>query len=301
MDRALRRALAPVPGEPTVIREAMRYSVHAGGKRLRPMLVLAAAEACNPRAARRLRPALLEAAAAVELLHTYSLIHDDLPAMDNDDFRRGLPTSHKKFGEAMAILAGDALLTRVFERLAGIGVRHPALRLRALEVVRVVAEKAGSGGLIGGQVVDLQAAGGSPVARRGRPSGRPAVSARRTIQYIHLHKTAAMIQASLDVGAILVGASPIQRRTLQAYGREIGLAFQIMDDVLDLVGDKAKLGKRGSDLDNLKLTWPAIHGLEPSKLSAGRLAAGAVARRRWWGGGGRRLADLAGFIVRRDH
>ena len=260
------------------------------------MLVLAAAEACNPMASRRLRPALLAAAAAVELLHTYSLIHDDLPAMDNDDFRRGLPTSHKKFGEATAILAGDALLTRVFERLAGIGVRHPALRLRALEAVRVVAEKAGTGGLIGGQVVDLQAAGRKGGARRGGLQ-----AARRQGLYIHLHKTAAMIQASLDVGAILVGASPAQRRTLQAYGREVGLAFQIMDDVLDLVGDKAKLGKRGSDRDNLKLTWPAVHGLEPSKLRARRLADKAVARLKWWGGRGRRLADLAGFIVRRDH
>jgi geranylgeranyl diphosphate synthase, type II len=238
VDRALKRHLLPARSVPPKVHEAMRYSVFAGGKRLRPVLCLAAAELCGGKAR-----AVLPAACALELIHTYSLVHDDLPAMDDDDFRRGLPTSHKKFGEAVAILAGDALLTRAFELMAQArGVRPQA----ALKAIATVADAAGSLGMIGGQIVDLEMEGataGSPPGMR-NGSAAPRNGAVAKLHYIHRSKTAALIRASLRAGALLAGASPARLAALDRYGLGIGLAFQIADDVLDIVGDKKLLGKR---------------------------------------------------------
>ncbi|MBI3292606.1 MAG: polyprenyl synthetase family protein, partial [Elusimicrobia bacterium] len=227
VDRALHRALLPTTRRPPVIHRAMRYSVFAGGKRLRSILVIAAAEACGG------RPALvMPTACALELLHTYSLIHDDLPAMDNDDLRRGRPTSHRVFGEGIAILAGDALLTLAFQTIAENAKIHDVHAAVIPQVLEVVAKGAGTLGMIGGQVVDLE------MAQRRWSLANP----RAQVQYIHRHKTAALIQASVLAGALLAGASRKQQQALGLYGERIGMGFQIVDDILDLIGDKAKLG-----------------------------------------------------------
>jgi geranylgeranyl diphosphate synthase type II len=256
VDQALERLLPPEDAPPATIHRAMRYSVFAGGKRLRPVLVIAGAEAVGGAAAQ-----VLPTACAIELIHTYSLIHDDLPAMDNDDFRRGRPTSHKVFGEAMAILAGDALLTLAFGLVArnfaeeAAGAPPAALR----EVVADLAEGAGTAGMVGGQVADIEAEGTRPTAE--------------VVDYIHRHKTAALIRTALRVGAIICGAGPAERLALGRAGEAIGLAFQIVDDVLDVEGTTAELGKTaGKDLAQGKATYPAVHGLAASRARAAALA-----------------------------
>jgi geranylgeranyl diphosphate synthase type II len=278
VDEALERWL-PAGGErPTLIHEAMHYSVFAGGKRLRPILVLAAAEAVG------VRPHdVLPAAAALEMIHTYSLIHDDLPAMDDDDFRRGRPTCHKVYGEAMAILAGDALLTHAFRVLADPEAMAAAPAERRVRVICEVAEAAGSRGMVGGQVVDIL-------------SEDQAIDL-ATLQYLHRHKTGALFRASVRVGGILAGAEGTALEALSAYADRIGLAFQIVDDILDIEGITEELGKTaGSDLRKKKATFPALLGIEESRQEAMRLIAEAQQALRPFGELGWALGALAEFI-----
>ncbi|MDD5658020.1 MAG: polyprenyl synthetase family protein [Elusimicrobia bacterium] len=286
VDRVLDRLLEAKTGEPRRIREAMRYSVFAGGKRLRPTLVAAGAECCGGRSRD-----VLPTGAALEMIHTYSLIHDDLPAMDDDALRRGQPTNHKVFGEALAILAGDGLLTYAFE-IAAANARARALDGRsAAELIRILAAGAGTAGMVGGQVADLDAENWR---------GRPGPAARRLLESIHLRKTAALITASLEAGAVLAGGSGPERRRLRAYGRAVGLAFQVADDILDVVGDKVKLGKKGSDARNRKLTYVSLYGLERARREAADLAAAAHRQLRPFGTRARVLHDLADYVITRD-
>jgi geranylgeranyl diphosphate synthase, type II len=252
VDAALDRVLPPETAEPTKVHQAMRYSVLAPGKRLRPILVIAGAEAVGGRA-----ETVLDTACALELIHAYSLIHDDLPAMDDDDYRRGRLTNHKVFGEAMAILAGDALLTLAFRLVAAnaAAAAEPAVVAR---VVGEIADAAGTDGMVGGQVVDIESEG-------------KAISA-EMLDYIHLRKTAALIRASLRVGALLVGGSAAQVEAISRAGQSLGLAFQIVDDILDVEGSLAELGKSaGSDERKQKATYPTLHGLPTSKRRAREL------------------------------
>jgi geranylgeranyl diphosphate synthase, type II len=248
VDAALERVLPPEAAAPPRIHEAMRYSVLAQGKRLRPILVIAGAEAVGGRA-----EAVLDTACALELIHAYSLIHDDLPAMDDDDYRRGRLTNHKVFGEAMAILAGDALLTLAFRLIA-----HNAARVAPAVVGVVVAEvadAAGTDGMVGGQVVDIESEG--------------KVISAEMLDYIHLHKTAALIRVALRVGAVLAGGREETVDAISRAGEALGLAFQIVDDILDVEGNLAELGKTaGSDERKQKATYPSLHGLPASKARA---------------------------------
>jgi geranylgeranyl diphosphate synthase, type II len=280
VDRALDRFLPPDTVAPETIHKAMRYSVFAGGKRLRPVLVIAGAEAVGGR-----MDDVMPTACALELIHTYSLIHDDLPAMDNDDFRRGRPTSHKVFGEAMAILAGDGLLTHAFRLIADNW--RPEMDARVLRDVLVdVSDAAGTDGMVGGQVADLEAEG-----RRVSP---------HMLEYIHLHKTAALIRTSIRVGARLSGARDEQLRALTVAGGDLGLAFQIVDDILDVTGTTEQLGKTaGKDQAQQKATYPAIHGIEVSRAQASRLVGEALHALAPLGPPAEPLRALARFILER--
>ena len=292
VDAALDRYLPSESQTPPQIHKSMRYSVFAGGKRLRPILVIAAAEACGGRASQ-----VMPTACAAEMIHTYSLVHDDLPAMDNDDLRRGRPTNHKMYGEGMAILAGDGLLTRAFEVMAlnaGIKSVSPGNVVRA---ILAMARGAGTQGMVGGQVVDVQMDKG----RWRRLANGSRSRSLKMVRYIHEHKTAALITACLEAGALLARGSPRQVSALTRYGRCIGLAFQIKDDVLDLVGDKKKLGKSGSDADNEKMTYPAVDGIERSLETAERLIGEARASLFHLRGRGRILNALADYVLRREH
>jgi geranylgeranyl diphosphate synthase type II len=258
VEEALGAALPAVENDPSVIFEAVRYSLFAGGKRLRPILCLAAAEAAGAKA-----DAVMAAACAMEMIHTYSLIHDDLPAMDNDDFRRGNPTLHKVFGEGIAILAGDALLTEAFRLLSDRSRMGDAPPEKALRVVCEIAEAAGFFGMVGGQVLDLIA--------EGNQVDLPGLLA------IHRRKTGALILVSLRAGAILAGANESAVAALSEYGSRIGLAFQITDDILNVEGDAAELGKKtGSDAARGKATFPALMGVEASRARAGALIEEAI-------------------------
>ena len=287
VEAALNRYLDKTQAEPEVIHEAMRYSVFAGGKRLRPVLVLAGAEICGEKP-----EVVLPTAAALELVHTYSLVHDDLPAMDDDDLRRGRPTNHKVYGEAIAILAGDALLTKAFELIARNAKIRGVPSQAVPAVAELVARGAGTFGMIGGQVLDIQAEGGKWQKLNHHAA---------LLQGIHRQKTAALIRASLQAGATLAGASPKELSALGAYGEKIGLAFQIADDVLDVVADKKKLGKRGSDAKNKKLTFPALYGLEESKNRAQQLVEEAKKALVPFGKRAQVLKQLANYIIERDH
>jgi geranylgeranyl diphosphate synthase, type II len=252
VDAALEQVLPPESAPPVTIHRAMRYSVLAPGKRLRPVLVIAGAEAVGGKA-----EAVLDTACALELIHAYSLIHDDLPAMDDDDYRRGRLTNHKVFGEAMAILAGDALLTLAFRLVAGNAARMTTPAIVGT-VVAEVADAAGTDGMVGGQVVDIESEGKTISAEM--------------LDYIHLHKTAALIRAALRVGAQLAGGRPEQVEAISQAGQALGLAFQIVDDILDVEGSLAELGKSaGSDERKKKATYPSLHGLPASKQRAREL------------------------------
>lgn len=259
VEAALDRLVPPVDSCPPVLFEAARYSLFAGGKRLRPILCLAAAEAVGGSAEQ-----VMPCACALEMIHTYSLIHDDLPAMDDDDLRRGQPTNHKVFGEGTAVLAGDALLTDAFRLLAGEGLRPGVSPENLIAVIHEIGQAAGFFGMIGGQAVDLD-------------SERKDVSF-ETLQYIHTHKTGALLTVSLRSGAILAGASAENLSALTKYGEDIGLAFQIVDDILNIEGDAVLMGKdTGSDDSRKKATWPSMTGLEQARNTAGELVEGALA------------------------
>jgi geranylgeranyl diphosphate synthase, type II len=269
---------------PSRLASAMRYSVLGGGKRLRPVLCVMAAEACggDPEAA-------LPAACALELVHTYSLIHDDLPAMDNDDLRRGRATCHKAFDEATAILAGDALLTLAFELIS----REVEPASAALRCVRILAEGAGPAGMVGGQMADLQA---EQQALDERNEGSLA-----ELEAIHRRKTGALLRAPLQIGAVIAQAPEAHREALDHYGRAVGLAFQIVDDLLDVQGDETKLGKRvGKDHGLGKWTYPRFLGIDGSRRRARQLADEAVAAIAPLGPRGFRLRELALALLERD-
>ena len=270
---------------PPRLREAMAYSLLAGGKRLRPVLVLMAAEACRGDA-----ESALPAACALEMVHTYSLIHDDLPAMDDDDLRRGRPTCHKQFGEALAILAGDALLTLAFEILAK-EIQPPET---ALACCRDLASAAGAMGMVGGQVLDLEA----------EESCRNPLyeTTLEQLESIHRRKTGRLFTCSLVMGARIAGADLPTRDRLEMYGKYVGLAFQIADDLLDVTGDQVKMGKGvGKDADHGKLTYPALLGVDESRNRAEDLIRRAQTVIEPLGAGGQRLEALARFILERDH
>jgi len=278
VDAGLDRWLPPATDYPPAVHEAMRYSVFAGGKRLRPVLVIAGAEAAGGRMAD-----VLPAACAFELIHTYSLIHDDLPAMDDDDYRRGRLTSHKVFGEAIAILAGDALLTHALGLVASNAGLGKAAADALPQVLAEVTAAAGTPGMIGGQVVDIQSEGGQVSAE--------------TLEYIHTHKTGALIRAALRVGALLVGAADPVLAGLTRYGDALGLAFQIVDDILDVEGSLESLGKTaGSDRRKKKITYPDFHGLDASRARAAALIAEAHAAAVGLGPAAAPLAALADFV-----
>jgi len=280
VDEALERWLPPQGDHPPTIHEAMRYSVFAGGKRLRPILALLACEAVggNPEDA-------LPAAAALEMVHTYSLIHDDLPAMDDDDYRRGRRTCHRVYGEAIAILAGDALLTHAFQVLADAGPTRLLPEAR-LQIIAEIAEAAGSRGMVGGQTMDILA--------EGREIDRP------TLLYLHTHKTGALIRASVRVGGIAGAAEEEPLQALTRYAERVGLAFQIVDDILDIEGATAEMGKTaGSDLRRKKATYPAVMGLEESRRQAAHLLEEAKDALRPLGEKGATLASLADFVGHR--
>lgn len=247
IETTLREILPKKDAFPTLIHESMHYSVFAGGKRLRPILCLAAVEAIG----RDFKP-LLPIACALEMIHTYSLIHDDLPAMDDDDYRRGKLTNHKVYGEGVAILAGDALLTYAFEVLAKYGLQFFSSQI-VCQVMQEIALAVGTKGMIGGQVADLMA------AEQGKKD-------KNLLIYIHTHKTGALFRAALRTGALLAGATSTELACLTTYAEKFGLAFQITDDLLDLTGNSEKLGKTvGSDQAMGKLTFPALYGIEKSR------------------------------------
>jgi geranylgeranyl diphosphate synthase type II len=290
VDEALASLLPPAQGRLATIRDAMRYSLLAGGKRLRPVLALTAAESVAPQEAAAPRLAM-PAACAIEMIHTYSLIHDDLPAMDNDSLRRGKPTLHVVYGEGMAILAGDGLLAEAFALLAREpdDARQPDLAARKLETIRRVAEAAGAAGMVGGQAIDLQAVGHS--------HGADALDA-GALKDMHARKTGALIRAATVAGAIMAGAPPERVDAVGRYGAFLGLAFQIVDDVLDVEGQD--LGKTaGKDAAAGKPTYPALFGLDVSKRMAQEAADSAVEALAAAELDRSRLAEIAQWVVSR--
>ena len=279
VDQCLERLLPPEDENPPTIHKAMRYSVFAGGKRVRPILVLASGESLNGK-----REVLLQLGACIEMMHTYSLIHDDLPALDNDDLRRGLPTCHKVFGDAMAILAGDALMTRSYQLLADLPETPDAVRIG---IIRELATATGTtGGMIGGQVVDLESEG-KPIS--------PAL-----LEYIHDSKTGALLSACVRCGALAAGAGEREMDALAKFGRKIGRVFQIVDDILDVTSSSKVLGKTaGKDAKVKKATYPALYGIEASRQRAAELVASALMDIRDFGEKADVLRSLAQFIISR--
>jgi geranylgeranyl diphosphate synthase, type II len=278
VDAALDRLLPAESAQPSSIHTAMRYSVFAGGKRMRPILCLESARIFATDVTPALHPAC-----AIEFIHTYSLIHDDLPALDNDDLRRGKPTCHKKFSEAIAILAGDALLTVAFESIGA----TPVPAERRVAILTEVAGAAGTvNGMVGGQVADIEAEG-----KLINP---------QMLEYIHRSKTAALIRASIAAGALCAGASPEDVARLRRFGGTIGWAFQVTDDILDVEESSAALGKTaGKDIAQQKATYPAVYGLERSHEIANDLAKKAIAELAPYGDRASRLREIAEFLVLR--
>lgn len=300
VEAALEQRLPQPPAVPAVVADAMRYSLMAGGKRLRPLLVLAGAEGVAQAAGSSeaaARDAAMPAACALEMIHTYSLIHDDLPSMDDDDLRRGRPTSHVVHGEGLAILAGDGLQAEAFGLLAREPEGyHPVLMTRKLRVIALVAAAAGPAGMVGGQAIDLAAAGS-----QGKTASSVAPLDAAGLQGMHLRKTGALIRASVVAGAVMAGADERLTAAVDQYGQEIGLAFQIVDDILDVEGAAATLGKTaGKDQAAGKPTYPAFYGLAQARA----LAAGCHSRAREAlnraGLLDSRLSDIAGWIINRS-
>ncbi|MDQ3120561.1 MAG: polyprenyl synthetase family protein [Verrucomicrobiota bacterium] len=280
VDRALNHFLPQESAKPATIHKAMRYCLFAGGKRLRPILCLAAAEACGGEI-----KAALPLACAMECIHTYSLIHDDLPSMDNDDFRRGRPTCHKVFGDGLAVLAGDALLTIAFE--VATNAQLPR-RYDLKQIVTEIAVASGSRKLIAGQVADLEAEG-QPITRAG-------------LRYIHENKTAAMLITSVRLGAMSANATAKQLEAISAFGAALGLAFQVIDDILDVTQTSEKLGKSaGKDVAAQKATYPAVIGLEKSRREAQRLTREAHEALICFGAQADTLHALANHLLDREY
>lgn len=285
VDSALERYLPKKEELTSNLYRAMQHSLFAGGKRIRPILSIASFEAAGGKGER-----ILPFACALEMIHTYSLIHDDLPAIDNDDTRRGKPTCHKVFGEAVALLAGDGLLTEAFRLMA-----HPPAAERpsrddalVLDLINEVAQAAGVSGMVGGQVVDIES--------EGKAVDLP------TVQYIHTHKTGAMILASVRVGARLGGAKETLLRALTRYGESLGLSFQIADDLLNVVGKAALMGKQtGTDLVKRKATYPSVLGVEESKTRSRELVEMAIDALRPLGPEADPLREIARFIIAREY
>ncbi|HTV07116.1 MAG TPA: farnesyl diphosphate synthase [Acidobacteriaceae bacterium] len=281
-DRALERLLPSASQIPVSIHSAMRHSTFAGGKRLRPVLVY---EAARMIAKGSLPVGVEDLAAAIEMLHTYSLIHDDLPALDNDDLRRGKPTCHVLYGEAIAILAGDALQTLAYQTLAGLRCPAPA----TLEIIRLIAEATSTvEGMIGGQVLDLEGEHSKPTAE--------------SVHAIHRAKTGALLRVSIVSGGLYAGANPADAVRLTSFGSRAGLAFQIIDDILDVTQTSEQLGKTaGKDLTSDKATWPAVFGIEQSRRDANRLITEAFAELEPYGSSAAGVKAVAQYLVERTH
>ena len=281
VEDAMARCMLPAEGPMVAHMEAMRYSLFAGGKRVRPILAIAAAEALAAKTSD-----LLPLAGSLELIHTYSLIHDDLPAMDDDDFRRGRPTCHKVYGEAVAILAGDGLLNRAFEVLSDPRRTKSVSAKRLIAIINEISSASGVHGMVGGQVVDMES--------EGQDIDFP------MLDYIHTHKTGALIRASVRVGALYAKASEKRLKALTRYGEMVGLAFQIADDILDITGKQEEIGKDvGSDLKKGKKTFPVFYGLEGSRLRANEVADKAINSLRDFDRKADPLRELAKYIVNR--
>lgn len=280
VDSALGRFLPRESAAPQTIHKAMRYSVFAGGKRLRPILTLAAAEACGGDVENALAPAC-----ATEIMHTYSLVHDDLPSMDDDDLRRGRPTSHKVFGEGMAVLTGDALLTQVFIVIA----QTPATkRYSVKDYLEEIAVTGGSKKLIGGQVLDLE--------------GEGKKLTKKDLVKIHEAKTAALLTCAVRLGAMTANATPRKQEALTTFGYNLGLAFQVIDDILDVTQTTEMLGKTaGKDEAVDKSTYPAILGLDASRKEAARLTVKALKSLEIFGKKGKRLEQIARYLLEREY
>ena len=281
IDEALERYMPGEDNYPPVIFKALRYSLFAGGKRIRPILCLASAEALGGNI-----ESILPVACALELIHTYSLIHDDLPAMDDDDYRRGRLTSHKVFGENMAILAGDALLTKAFHLMSDRGLTEKIAPEKLISVIHDIAAAAGYFGMVGGQVVDVQSEG-------------EAVDT-EVLNFIHTRKTGAMITAAVKAGAVLANAGEVELNALTSYGRHVGLAFQIADDILNVEGDQKLMGKgTGSDTKRGKVTYPALVGMDASRKKAGDLVEGALSAIKNFDHRAEPLRMIAAYIIER--
>lgn len=283
VDRFLDQVAPPAVVPPTTLHDGLRYSLMAGGKRIRPILTIAAAEAIGATA-----PGLLPVACSLELIHTYSLIHDDLPSMDNDDFRRGKPTNHKVYGEAMAILAGDALLTMAFDLISRPDLMKGCDPVRQVRIIQELASGSGSMGMVGGQVFDIQAENQDIDLS--------------TLQNIHKHKTGMLIRAAVRMGAIAAGATDRQLDDLTGYAEDIGLAFQIADDVLNVTGTREELGKNpNTDAERGKKTYPTFYGVEGAKKLADDCVTRAINRLSSFGPPADPLREIARYITARKN
>jgi geranylgeranyl diphosphate synthase type II len=283
VDHFLDLVAPPAITPPTTLHESMRYSLLAGGKRIRPILTIAAAEAIGATA-----PGLMPVACSLELIHTYSLIHDDLPSMDNDDFRRGKPTNHKVYGEAMAVLAGDALLTMAFDLISRPDLMKGCDPIRQVRIIQELAFGSGNLGMVGGQVFDIQA------------EHKDIDLA--TLQNIHKHKTGMLIRAAVRMGAIAAGASDRQLHDMTGYAEDIGLAFQIADDVLNVIGTREELGKNpNTDAERGKKTYPTFYGVNGAKKLADDCVTRAINRLASFGPSADPLREIARYITNRKH
>ena len=282
VDEALKNLMPRPSGMAAEVIESMNYSLCAGGKRIRPILCIAGAETIGGSA-----EDVLPFACAIELIHSYSLIHDDLPVMDNDDLRRGKPTNHKVFGEAIAILAGDGLLTLSFNLMAGYGANRRVKKAPLLRAIELIASAAGYRGMVGGQALDIIYEGKDP---------DPAV-----VEYIHRHKTGALMAASVTAGAILAGGSEEEEKSINRYGQQIGLAFQIADDILNIEGNRNITGKgTGSDESRGKITYPSVFGIAESKRIQRQLISHAIEALKGFDNRAEPLRKLAQYIIERS-
>ncbi|MGH7250304.1 MAG: polyprenyl synthetase family protein [Nitrospiraceae bacterium] len=283
VDRFLDTVVPSAQAAPATLHESMRYSLFAGGKRIRPILAMASAEAVGQPS-----KAILPIASSLELIHTYSLIHDDLPAMDNDDYRRGKLTNHKVYGEAMAILAGDALLTLAFDLCSRADLLDHLDPIRQVQIIHELALGAGNLGMVGGQVLDIQAENKDIDLS--------------TLQTIHAHKTGMLIRAAVRMGAIVSSATPAQLKQLTAYAEDVGLAFQIADDVLNVTGTREELGKNANtDAQRGKKTYPSFCGVEGARTLAGQCADRAISRLETFDAKADPLRELARSLTSRRH